>query len=148
MQMIRRAGDKDAERVHQLIEKLETPQLFPLEPFVEKYIRNLDNPNLIYLVAETDSTIIAFGSLQISEPLHHEQPVAEIVELIVDERSRGKSVGAQMVNAMLLLARDRGCCCMEVTSNRMRRRAHRFYAKHGFMMTHYKLTMNMGIGLE
>jgi PhnO protein len=74
--------------------------------------------------------------------------VAEIVELIVDDHSRGRSVGAQLVNAIMLLARDRGCCCLEVSSNRVRRRAHRFYARHGFMMTHYKLSMKMDFMAE
>lgn len=143
MLTLRCAGEHDAERVHYLIGRLEEPEQFAFEPFRQNYLQNLNDADIVYLVAEDGEGIIAFGSLMFSTPLHHTAPVAEIVELIVDDRSRGKSVGAQLVNALMLLARDRGCCRLEVSSNRIRKRAHHFYARHGFMMTHYKLTMNM-----
>jgi PhnO protein len=148
MLTLRRAGEDDAESVHHLIGRLEESEQFPYEPFLQTYLKNLRDPDIIYLVAEDEGDVIAFGSLAFSAPLHHTAPVAEIIELIVDDRSRGRSVGAQLVNAMMLLARDRGCCCLEVASNRVRKRAHHFYARHGFMMTHYKLTLKMGFRAE
>jgi PhnO protein len=128
MLTLRRANENDAERVHYLIGRLEEPEQFAYEPFRQTYLKNLYDPDIVYLVAEDADAVVAFGSLAFSMPLHHSAPVAEIVELIVDDRSRGKSVGAQLV---------------KVASNRIRKRAHHFYARHGFMMTHYKLTMNM-----
>jgi (aminoalkyl)phosphonate N-acetyltransferase len=143
MIVVRRATQGDADRVHYLIEKLESPKVLPVEPFRLVYYKNLADPDIIYLVVEIEGTVAAFGSLIFSTPLHSAKPVAEIQELIVDERSRGKSIGVQLVNAMMMLARDRHCCCLEVISPRLSKRAHHFYSKHGFMLTHYKLIMNM-----
>lgn len=143
MVTIRRAAERDVDRVHFLIEKLETPKIIPIEPFRQAYYNNLQDSNIAYLVVEIDGIVAAFSSLVFSTPLHLLKPVAEIQEIVVDERNRGKSIGAQLLNAMMLLARDRHCCCLEVVSHRLSKNAHHFYAKHGFMLTHYKLTMNM-----
>lgn len=140
---VRRAAEGDADRVHSLIEKLEAPRIFHIDNFRQVYYKNLSDPNTIYLVVEADGAIAAFGSISFYTPLHYCLPVAEIRELVVDERDRGKSIGARLVNAMMLLARDRGCCCLEVVSHRLSKRAHHFFAKHGFILTHYKLTMNI-----
>lgn len=140
---VRRASGDDAVYVHRLIEKMETPRTLPIDQFRQVYLKNLSDPGLIYIVVEFDGTVAAFGSLSFSTPLHYCQPVAKIEELAVDERGRGKSIGAQLINAMMLLARDRGCCCLEVDSHRMSKWSHRFYAKHGFILSHYKLTMNI-----
>jgi GNAT superfamily N-acetyltransferase len=140
---IRRATQGDADRVHILMEKLDGTKAMPIDSFRKVYYHNLEDPDIIYLAVEIDGTVAAFGSLCFSLPLHTGKPVAEIQELIVDERSRGKSIGAQLVNAMMLLARDRHCCCLEVASHRLNKRSHLFYGKHGFALTQYKLTMNM-----
>jgi (aminoalkyl)phosphonate N-acetyltransferase len=140
---VRRANEWDADRVRSLIEKLEAPQVFSAEQFRQVYCANLADPNIIYLVVEIDGVVAAFSSLRFSIPLRFCRPAAEIGELVVDERERGKSVGAQLVNAMMLLARDRGCCCLEVVSHRLSKRAHHFFAKHGFILSHYKLTMDI-----
>jgi (aminoalkyl)phosphonate N-acetyltransferase len=145
MLTIRRANEMDLVAVHRLMEKLEEPQKFPVEAFQKTYQQNLADPGTVYLVAEQSegTEIVAFGSLAFHTPLHHAGPVAEVVELVVDEPCRGQSIGEQLINAMLMLARDRDCCVLEVDSNRMRDRAHQFYLRHGFDMTHCKLTMDL-----
>jgi PhnO protein len=122
---------------------LESPQVFPFEQFLKRYLRNLSDPQIIYLVAQEYDSAVAFGSLCISTPLHHTAPVAEIIELVTDEKHRGQGAGTMLLNAMVHMARDRGCCSLEVTSNHVRKRAHKFYFRHGFKQTHLKLTINM-----
>ena len=58
-----------------------------------------------------------------------EEPTMEIRGLIVDARCRGKGIGQRLVAAGELRARDRGIGRMRVTSNIVRERAHRFYAR-------------------
>lgn len=140
MTAIRHATATDAQEVHRLIELLETPQRFAYEPFCQNYRKNLANPDIAYFIAEEDGRVLAFGSLQFSTPLHHDRPVAEIVELVVDDACRGGGVGARMVAAMEELAHVRGCCSLELSTNRVRRRAHLFYYRAGFQLTHYRLT--------
>lgn len=131
------------EAVRLLIEALEKPQEFPAEPFLKNYIRNLNDRNLTCLVAKADGNVVAFGSLRMTTPLHHEGPVAEIVELIVNEGHRGSGIGERLIDEMLALAREEGCCMIELASNCTRQRAHRFYTRLGFAITHVKLTMDL-----
>jgi (aminoalkyl)phosphonate N-acetyltransferase len=140
---IRPANGQDARRVHALIESLEEGQRFEFGPFRQKYMQNLRDPSLVYLVADDGGDAVAFGSLAFLSPLHHAEPVAEIVELIVDEAFRGQAVGERLVAEMKARAAGRGCGTLEVASNLARQRAHRFYARLGFKMTHCKLTMAM-----
>ena len=146
MTTIRRAAEQDAREVHRLIELLESPQKFQFERFHQKYLAKLADPNVVYLVAEGEGDLASFGSMQFTDPLHHEGPVAEIMELVVDERCRGGGLGARMIAAMKELACQRGCCILELSTNRVRRQAHRFYLRQGFMMTHLRFTMALDIG--
>lgn len=146
MLTIGRANANDAESIRRLMENLEAPQEFPREAFQRNYLQNLADPAIVYLVAHDGVQIVAFGSLHISTPLHHVAPVAEIVELVVDEQCRGGGIGARIIDAMISIARDKACCSLEVASNRTRNHAHRFYAAHGFMLTHLKLTMSLNTG--
>ncbi len=141
MAIVRPATEYDAPHVHRLIELLETPKKYDFALFSHKYMNNLADPAIVYLVAEAEGSVCAFGSLQFSSPLHHEGPVAEIVELVVEEGFRGAGVGAAMVDKMAALARARGCYFLELSTNRMRERAHRFYEQQGFRLTHYRFTM-------
>lgn len=141
MTAIRVATGQDAPHVHRLIEQLEAPQTVDFERFSRKYRSNLANPSITYLIAEAEGAVCAFGSMQFTAPLHHDGPVAEIVELVVEESSRGAGVGAAMVEAMAAQARARGCCVLELSTGRMRERAHRFYENQGFRLTHWRFTM-------
>ncbi len=141
MTTIRCATEQDAPHVHRLIELLEAPQKYDFERFSHKYRSSLTDPSITYLVAEAEGAVCAFGSLLFSSPLHHEGPVAEIVELVVEEGCRGAGVGAAMVEEMAAQARARGCCILELSTNRARERAHRFYERQGFRLTHYRFTM-------
>ncbi len=57
---------------------------------------------------------------------------AEITGLIVDQEIRSRGIGKALVDAAEDWARKRGCSAIEVRSNVVRERAHRFYERHGF----------------
>lgn len=59
-------------------------------------------------------------------------PCAEISGLIVDRRQRSRGIGKLLLDAAAKWARRRGCGEIQVHSNVIRRRAHRFYESHGF----------------
>jgi PhnO protein len=146
MLIIRRAAQTDMDAVRRLIEALESPHAFPAEPFRKNYMQSLTDPGLTCLVARDADGVAAFGSMRVTSPLHHTGPVAEVVELIVDERRRGNGIGARLIGELLALARWEGCCVMEIASNRARKRAHQFYTRLGFVITHVKLTMDLSAG--
>ena len=59
-------------------------------------------------------------------------PVAEIGGLVVDERSRGRGIGATLVGAAEGWAAERGFPAATVRSNIIREEAHAFYRKLGY----------------
>jgi GNAT superfamily N-acetyltransferase len=54
----------------------------------------------------------------------------------VAESARGSGVGAALVTYALDRARDRGCGIAELTSDKARPDAHRFYERLGFVASH------------
>ncbi len=61
---------------------------------------------------------------------------AEIESLHVHPDHRSEGIGAQLLAAAVDAARRAGCYRVQLTSNRQRTEAHRFYARHGFEPTH------------
>ncbi len=61
---------------------------------------------------------------------------AEVNGLIVAEGQRSAGAGAKLLEAAEEWARRRGCRGMNVRSNVIRERAHRFYERQGY--EHYK----------
>src|SRR5258708_33133383 len=61
---------------------------------------------------------------------------AEVNGLIVAEGQRSAGAGAKLLQAAEEWARRRGCKGMNVRSNVIRERAHKFYEVHGY--EHYK----------
>jgi GNAT superfamily N-acetyltransferase len=61
---------------------------------------------------------------------------AEVNGLIVAEGQRSAGAGAKLLQAAEEWARRRGCKGMNVRSNVIRERAHKFYEQHGY--EHYK----------
>ena len=57
---------------------------------------------------------------------------AEISGLIVDRSRRSRGIGKLLIDAAVKWARRRGSKEIAVHSNVVRRRAHRFYERHGF----------------
>ncbi len=57
---------------------------------------------------------------------------AEIVSLVVEERARGRRLGASLVASAEAWARSRGLGAMRVRCRIERDRAHRFYERLGF----------------
>ncbi len=61
---------------------------------------------------------------------------AEVNGLIVAEGQRSAGAGAKLLEAAEAWARRRGCRGMNVRSNVIRERAHKFYERQGY--EHYK----------
>jgi GNAT superfamily N-acetyltransferase len=49
---------------------------------------------------------------------------------------RGTGVGARMIRAVIAIARERGCTVLQLTTNKVRKDAQRFYEQLGFERSH------------
>ncbi len=113
----------------------------PDEPFHPRYVaalRELDaDPNQLMIVALLDSETV--GTLQLTfipgiAALGTKRCLVEAVHIAPAHRNKG--LGTQMIEWAIAQARERGCGMVQLTSNKMRLDAHRFYERLGFLKSH------------
>lgn len=85
----------------------------------------------LLVAAAPGESLSGFVHVAASTALIH-APEAEIVSLVVEERARGRRVGASLVASAEAWARSRGLASMRVRCRIERDRAHRFYERLGF----------------
>jgi GNAT superfamily N-acetyltransferase len=68
---------------------------------------------------------------------------AQVEGVRVAASQRGTGIGGKMMQAVIAIARERGCTLMQLTTNKVRTDAQRFYEQLGFTKSHegMKLTL-------
>jgi GNAT superfamily N-acetyltransferase len=61
---------------------------------------------------------------------------AQIEGVRIAGSQRGTGVGGRMIRAVLAVARERGCAVLQLTTNKVRKDAQRFYEQLGFEKSH------------
>lgn len=141
--IIREATLDDIEKVYRLLCELENEEL-PIKSFQEVFIENFKSSSVNYFVCENEDSIIAFASLHIQYLLHHCSKVAEIQELVVMEKYKGKGIGKKLFYQMVKQAQENNCSLLEVCCNQKRKQSHGFYEHCGMLKSHYKFTYRLG----
>ncbi len=136
---IRRATASDAETIYRFICRLEGEDP-TREEFDSIFLKNLENPDCYYLIAEKNGRSVAFVGMQIQRVLHHTARIAEIIEMFVLPEYRGDGIGEMLYWYTKDIAQEKGCKFFEVACNNVRERALDFFSKMGFEKTHYKFT--------
>lgn len=139
---IRPAAACDAASVYKLLCQLEDTR-FDRAAFDARFAWQLESPAFCGYVLVDEDKVVGFINVRVERQLHHERPVAEICELVVDAGSRGSGRGMQLFEEAVAHARACGCEGIEVTSSDRRVRAHRFYEARGMERTHVKLAMGL-----
>lgn len=123
----------------------------PGPPLPDAYARAFQaieaDPRQRLLVAEVDGTVVGtFAFIVIPNLSYRGRPVAQVENVVVDEPWRGKGVGEAMMRWAIEEAGRAGCFRVQLTSNKARRDAHRFYERLGFVATHegFKLYLSGG----
>lgn len=88
-------------------------------------------------VGELDGRVAATAQLSFAPGLARNGMRRAIVESVhVRSDLRGRGVGRQLMDAMVRRARERGAGVIQLTSDRRRADAHRFYGRLGFEASH------------
>ena len=61
---------------------------------------------------------------------------AQVEGVRVKSTQRGSGVGRKMIQAVMEVARERGCAQLQLTTNKVRKDAQRFYESLGFEKSH------------
>lgn len=114
-------------------------QLGPAEPSLADaeaariFERMSRYPDYALFVAEEDGAIVGTFVLLIMDKLAHGgRPAGVVEDVVVDERRRGRGIGAVMMRAAMERCRERGCYKLALSSNARREAAHGFYESLGF----------------
>jgi GNAT superfamily N-acetyltransferase len=105
------------------------------------------DPNQAMIVAEADGAVVGCFQLSFLPGLSRRGAWrAQIESVRIDSSLRGRGAGQAMMEWAIARARDRGCALVQLTTDKRRGDAHRFYARLGFVASHegMKLTLHPG----
>jgi len=95
------------------------------------------DPNNELWVAERDGEVVGTLQLTFIPGLSRNGMKRALVEAVrVRSDLRGQRIGERFMNAVIERARQRGCGLIQLTTDRRRTDAHRFYERLGFEPSH------------
>ena len=112
-------------------------QLWPTKPINEErlrgvFLRVIAVPDRHCFCAVLGRRVVGLASVSIKDNLWQEGRIAYVEEMVVHEDLRGKGIGTQLLKQLILSAEENGCHRVELDSAFDRKRAHKFYERHGF----------------
>ncbi|QIS21602.1 GNAT family N-acetyltransferase [Nocardia terpenica] len=95
------------------------------------------DPGELLMVAELDGAIVGTFRMSFMPTLLWQGgQIAQIESVRVDADRRGHGIGAHMMRWAIEESQRRGCARVQLTTNKSRTDAHRFYERLGFKATH------------
>ncbi len=120
----------------QISDKLDDPK-GDMTPYRAAFDAIAADPNNAIYVWEEDGDIIGCMQLTFLPGLLLKGGWrAQIEGVRVDSRHRGGKIGERLVGAAIAMARAKGCVLLQLTTNKERVNAHRFYRRLGFVASH------------
>ncbi|QWC22703.1 GNAT family N-acetyltransferase [Bacillus haikouensis] len=148
----RLAAEEDLERIVQMLadDVLGEERERYEDPLPEGYLKAFksieSDPNNELTVACHDKEIIGVMQITFTPYLTHQGSWRATIEGVrTSSAVRGQGVGSKMINWAVGRARERGCSLVQLTTDKQRGDALRFYQKLGFTATHEGMKMKMKI---
>lgn len=116
-----------------------------LTPYQAAFAAIEADPNQVLVVAERNDELVGTLQLTIIPGLSRKGATRGLVEAVrVAASARGTGLGTTLMEWSIEEARTRGCTIVQLTSDKARPDAHRFYTTLGFQNTHegFKLPLN------
>jgi GNAT superfamily N-acetyltransferase len=132
MAQIRECKAEDFDGVVVLLRQLWPGRSLDLGALRNTFGDSLGSDRQIFLCAESDQKVVGFGSLTLKRSLWNAASVGYVDEMVIDEGHRGRGIGSQILERLILWARDQGCSHVELDSAFHRKDAHAFYERRGF----------------
>jgi len=127
----------DLLEVYRLVSQLKD---IPLDEhiFTEKFVKNLGNTDVSYWIFKLSGKTVGFISVHRNFLLHHNLPVNEIQEFVVDDVFRGRGLGSIFMKFIVDHYKGQE---LEVASNKKRTDTKRFFERFNFVATHNKFVL-------
>ncbi len=141
--LFRLAGARDLESILMLLADDEVAQgrghcSAELTPDVRAAFDEIQSdPNNELWVGELDNQIVAMAHLTFIPGLSRGGMRRALVEAVrVPASQRGQGIGSALMNRLEARARERNCGLIQLTTDRKREAAHRFYERLGYQASH------------
>lgn len=143
--LIREATPADAAEVIRLFTQLGHPQ--PEASAESRLAAFYDAGDRILVAVDSRSgherTLLAATTLHITPEIHRPGPIGRMTAVVVDEPARGRGIGRALIEAAEKYFVEHGCAMVEVTSNKKRLDAHRFYERLGYTGTSFRFAKEL-----
>lgn len=118
----------------------------PLPPeYLDAFAQIEPDGNNLLVVGEVDGEVVATLQLTFIPYLTHRGSWRAQIEAVrVSSTRRGEGLGRELIGWAIDQARARGCRLVQLTSNKERADAHRFYASLGFVASHEGYKLDLG----
>ena len=116
------------------------------EGYFQAFDRIIKSPNDRLMVAEYNGKII--GTFHLTYLTYIQamgQLDAQVESVHVHPEFRGCGLGTIMMTWVINQAKEKHCRRVQLTSNKLRQAAHRFYQKLGFEASHEGMKLSLGI---
>lgn len=108
------------------------------------FARITASPNETLYVAEFDGEVVGTFQTMVTTTMTARGASSLIVEAVQTRSDmRGRGIGASMIEFAIERARESGMRLVQLTSNAVRKDAHRFYERLGFTPSHIGLKMKL-----
>ena len=102
------------------------------------------DPNNELVVAVLDGAVVGMLQLTVIPSLSHQgRSRAQIEGVRVSSSVRSRGVGAALFRWAIARARQRGCGMLQLTTDRSREDARRFYERLGFVASHHGMKLHL-----
>jgi len=116
-----------------------------LTPYLKAFELIDSDPNQLLVVAERNDEVIGTLQLTIIPGLSRRGSSRGLIEAVrVAAPARGSGLGTTLIQWAIEESRSRGCSLVQLTSDKSRTAAHRFYDRLGFANSHegFKLKLS------
>jgi GNAT superfamily N-acetyltransferase len=113
-------------------------------PYQAAFAAIAADPNQEVVVAELDGRVVGCFQLSFIPGLSRRGAWrAQIESVRIDSALRGRGAGQAMMGWAIARARTRGCALVQLTTDKRRPDAHRFYARLGFVASHEGMKLEL-----
>lgn len=115
-----------------------------LAPYHAAFDAITADPNNTLYVWDEDSAVM--GCLQLTflpGMSYGGRWIAQVEGVRVDRSLRGLGIGEKMMDTIAAKSRERGCKYLQLTTNKQRLDAQRFYKRLGFVMSHEGMKLEL-----
>ncbi len=149
--MIRRARASDLESIFRLTQEgsvsakndLVVSRSMPSQ-YIKAFQKISQNEDHFLMVYEVDGTVAGtFHVVYLTYLAGNGREDCQVESVYVDQSFRSQGIGSRMMTWVINEAKLRNCRRVQLTSNKLRKKAHRFYERLGFLMSHEGAKLNL-----